>query len=71
MNGWERMIAAQREEILKQRVEISNLRIQVSRLERAFSGMFYRVTGAISFAHLVMGELPPPPDDPYSTGAEG
>ena len=63
MNGWERMLAEQRE-------ENDRLRRRVDQLERALSGAFYRITGAVSFMHLVMGDLPPPPDDPDSTGAK-
>lgn len=54
MNGWERMLAEQRD-------EIERLRRKVDQLERGLSGMFYRVTSAISFAYLVIGDLPPPP----------
>ena len=60
MNGWERMLTEQRD-------EIKHLRRKVDRLERALTGMFYRVTGAIAFAHLVIGPSPTAPKPPART----
>jgi hypothetical protein len=72
MNGYERMIAEQREEIARLHVEIERLRAAIHRAVNWFSrGLGPPHTPMEIYLLAVLGEeLPAPTDDPDPTGTE-